>query len=264
MTSFRENISNQDGLAVTTDRVLEDVSKFALAVRHMVTFLVTGADDYLLQVRKTTVDVGGLLHSKAFSPSLFSPLTSSEVDQRQARMNNLFGCFNCAARLQVDCENSVRSARSFVDSVIGSGTVLLTFKEAVERFFLTFAMNHGQALKVDLTFVVVLNVNVSSSLLVRGLAGEHIEEELIVNFNVGNLNRDLSVKTAADFRENLANRPRDESTVLEVGGGASHREGLSGAGLTVAHNGTVESIDNSSDRLGCAVVEEAFLGSVMH
>ena len=230
----------------------------------MVALLVAGADDHLLQVRETTVDVRGFLHGQAFSTSLFGTFTACEIDQRQARVNNLFGSFDRAAGLKVDGENSVGSARSFVDLVVGRGAGLLSLNEAVKSFFLALAVNHGKALEVNLALVVILNGNVGSSLLVGGLAGEHVEEKLVVDFDVGNLDRDLGVKTAADLREDLADSARDETTVFEVGGGAGHGERLSGAGLAVAHDGTVESVDDGGDGLGSAVVEEAFLGGVMH
>ena len=42
MLSFRPNVGNQDGLAVTTDGILKQVSQLALAVRHVVSLGVTG------------------------------------------------------------------------------------------------------------------------------------------------------------------------------------------------------------------------------
>ena len=69
----------------------------------------------------------------------------------------------------------------------------------------------------------------------------------------------MIVETAANFRENLVDGARNQSSVLIVCCGAAHGKGLTGACLTVAQNGTVVAINDLVDGLASAVFKDFFL-----
>lgn len=83
----------------------------------------------------------------------------------------------------MDGEYGVAAARCLVRMVIGGGSVLFTFKEAVEGFFFITALSCSQSFNVDFTLLVILNGDVCASLLVSGYGREHIEHKLVVDFN---------------------------------------------------------------------------------
>ena len=73
----------------------------------------------------------------------------------------------------------------------------------------------------------------------------------------------MIVETAANLRENLVDCTGDESSILVVSGRAGHGEGLTSAGLTVAHDCSIEAIHDLVDSLLGAVLEDLLLGGVM-
>ena len=82
----------------------------------------------------------------------------------------------------MDCENTVASAGRLVLIVVSSGSVLLTLEETVECFFFVAALSSSESLDVNFTLLVILNGDVSASLLVGGHSREHIKHELVVDF----------------------------------------------------------------------------------
>jgi hypothetical protein len=84
----------------------------------------------------------------------------------------------------MDSEDCVRSARGFVQNVISSCTVLLSFEQTVESFLFIAALNHGHSFEMNIAFCVVLNRNSRASLFVWGHISEQIEEKFVINLNI--------------------------------------------------------------------------------
>ena len=97
----------------------------------------------------------------------------------------------------------------------------------------------------------------------RGCVREHVKHELVVELNIADLDSDLVVETATDLRENLVDRTRDQASVLVVGCGATHCEGLTSTGLTVAHDCSIEAIDDLANGRAGTVLKDFLLGGVM-
>ena len=108
-----------------------------------------------------------------------------------------------------------------------------------------------------------MNRHARTSLLGRGRLRKHIEHQLIVDLDEGDLHGDLIVEKAADLREDFVDGARDQTTILVVGRAATHSEGLTSASLTVAHNRAVEAVDDFMDGLLRAVFKNFLLRSVM-
>jgi hypothetical protein len=80
MVSLRPDVSDENGFAVTTDRVLEEVGQLALTVRDVITLGITGGNDHLLQVGQTSVNIGSFLLGETFSTGLLDAFISSQID----------------------------------------------------------------------------------------------------------------------------------------------------------------------------------------
>ena len=141
-------------------------------------------------------------------------------------------------------KNGVRTGRSLIQQVVSSGPVGFTLEETVQSLLLILALDHGQALEVNLTFSVVQNAHTGAGLLMWGHVGQHVEQELVVDFNVGDFDNDLSIETAAHLGKDVVDGAGDHTTVLVILGTSSHREGLAGASLTIAHDSAVVAVDN--------------------
>ena len=101
-------------------------------------------------------------------------------------------------------------------------------------------------------------------MILRLRVGEHVEHELIVDFDEGNFDSDLVVETAANLAEDFVDGARDQSSVLVVRRRTAHSESFSSTGLTVAHDCAIEAIDDLMDSLLCTILKDFLLGSVMH
>jgi len=95
----------------------------------------------------------------------------------------------------------MRARRSFILRVITSGSVLFSFKESIESFFFITTMLLSKSLYVYFTLSVILNSDISSSLLVSRSSRKHIKQKFVVNFNQRDLNSNLIVETATNFRK---------------------------------------------------------------
>ena len=93
---------------------------------------------------------------------------------------------------------------------------------------------------------------------------QHVEEQLIVDLNVGNLHGDLSIETATHLRKNVIDGSRNNATVLVVLRAARHRECLTSACLTVAHNSAIITVDDRGNSLLRAILEHVLLAGIVH
>mmetsp|Transcript_34163 Transcript_34163/g.42242 ORF Transcript_34163/g.42242 Transcript_34163/m.42242 type:complete len:427 (-) Transcript_34163:33-1313(-) len=260
---LRPHISDQNGVAIATDGTLEQVSKLALAVRHVLALLISRAHDDLLEEGERAVDIAGLAHGHTSRAGLLGTLIASQIDQVEFGGDNLLVLLNSRPALNMNREDSVRARRIHIQVVVACSALLLSLEQAVKSLFFVAALSRGKAANGDLTQGVLLDGHARASLLSWARLGEHIKHELIVDLDEGNLDSDLIVETAAHFGENLVDGARNQASVLVVGRGAAHREGLACAGLTVAKDSPVEAIDDFVDGLLRAVLEDLLLRSVM-
>ena len=78
---LRPDIRYKNGVAVSANRVPQHVCELGLAVRHVVSLLIRGTDNDLLQEGERSVDVAGLAHRNACSTCLLCAFVASQVDQ---------------------------------------------------------------------------------------------------------------------------------------------------------------------------------------
>ena len=163
----------------------------------------------------------------------------------------------------MDRENGVRARRCLIQQVVCSRAVGLSLEEAVQRFLLVFALDHRESFHVDFALGVVENRNRRAGLLVGWHRRKHVEEQFVINFEVGHFHGDLGVETAAHFLENVVDGSWNDSTVLVVLGAASHRERLAGASLAVAQDCGVVTVNYAVNCLVACVLEHRFLRGVV-
>ena len=163
----------------------------------------------------------------------------------------------------MNSEDGVGTRRVHIKAVVSCSSLLLAFEEAVKGFLFVAALGHRQATHLNLAIGIVLHSDVRARLVCRRRLREHIEHELVVNFDKRDLDGDLVVETAADFREDLVYRSWDKPSVLVVSGGAGHGERLAGTGLTIAHDGSIEAVNDFVDSLLGAILKDLLLRSVM-
>ena len=161
-------------------------------------------------------------------------------------------------------EDGVRARRVHIEVVVSGRSVLFTLEKAVEGLLFIAALLCGETTNGNLAIKVILHRDARARLVLGLSLRQHIEHELVVDFNEGNSNSDLIVETAANLAEYFVNCARDQSSVLVVGSGAAHRESLSCSRLAIAHDSAIESVDNLVDGLLCAVLEDFLLRGVVH
>ena len=177
--------------------------------------------------------------------------------------DNLLTLINQAPRFDMDCEDGVRAGRALIQCIVSHGSLLFSLKKLVQRFLLVFDLNGGEACDDCFPVWVVPNCNTGSSLLIGRLVTEHVEHQLVVNFDVAHLHSDLVVVTPAHFRENGVDGSRDKTTIFEIGGRAAHSECLARAGLPVTHDGSIIAVDDLFDCLLRAVVKHVLLAGIV-
>ena len=106
---LRPHIGDQDGVAVAANRVLEHVGELGLPVRHMVSLLVSGADNNLLEEGQRSVDVAGLTHGDSRRTSLLCTLVAREIDQVQLRCDHFLVLLDSRAAFNVHSEDGMRA-----------------------------------------------------------------------------------------------------------------------------------------------------------
>ena len=112
------------------------------------------------------------------------------------------------------------------------------------------------------TFSVILNWD--SSLRFSWSIWKQIEELLVINLKIADRNSDLILGVGSNLGETLMNSSGNNSSVLEIWGSSIHCESFSCSGLSIAHNGSIVSIDDRFNDFLCAVRVNVFLWSVMH
>lgn len=128
----------------------------------MISLLVTGTHNDLLEEGKGPVDVGGFLHSETFSVGLLCPLVTSEIDHVELGGDDFLSMLNGRTALYMDCEDGMASRRGLVDAIVSNRAVLLTLKECIQRFLLILAVDEVQSLDDCFSVRCVLDCNVAS------------------------------------------------------------------------------------------------------
>ena len=163
----------------------------------------------------------------------------------------------------MDCENCMASWGCHVHTVISDGTILFTLEQTVKGLFFVLAVYHSQPLDNCFTIWCILNRNGTSWLLMRRDWSEHVEHELVIDFDKRDLDGYGIIETAANLWEDRIDAPRHKSSILVVGSRPSHGERLSGTRLPIAHNRAIEAIYHFVYRLLCTILKDIFLRSVM-
>ena len=144
-----------------------------------------------------------------------------------------------------------------------NGSVTLSLEQEVESFLLIFAHIKGQTLDMNLTFCIVLNRDGRSLLLWSRHGGNEIKHKLIVNFEIWNSHGIFIIETTADLLEHLWNGAGNEASVLVILHASAHSKCLTGSCLSIHQHCAVETIDNGSDYITSAVIENVVLAGIV-
>lgn len=117
------------------------------------------------QGTQTGVDVFGLLESQTFGGRPLHPLTSSQVDQNQPRLNLLdlvvlTGPLVFAGLVDIDVQNGVTSARGLVHLLAGHGSVSHAGVDDVDGLFYSLDWDLHKLLDEDLSVVLLTDLEV--------------------------------------------------------------------------------------------------------
>jgi len=83
VASLRPDVSDHDRLAVTANRVAQEVGQFGLPVGDVATLFVRESENDLFEETERLVDEAGFLEDEARGARLLRHLTSSQVDEVQ-------------------------------------------------------------------------------------------------------------------------------------------------------------------------------------
>ena len=116
---------------------------------------------------------------------------------------------------------------------------------------------------MNLSLGIVLDSYSIALLFAGGDIWNQIEHELIIDLEIGYSDRVFVIETTANLLENMADRSRNESSVLVVLHAAAHGESFASSSLTIDHDCAVEPIDHGIDNISWARIEDVFLAGVM-
>ena len=162
------DICYQNCFAVATNWVFENVSQLTLSIRHVFSFFITRTNDHLFEIAEWSIDISCFSKCESLCTSLFRALVARQINQIELRVDDFLWSFYGGPRLEMDGEDCVWTARSFVQNVVSSCTVLLTFEQTVQSLFLVTALNHSHSFQMYIAFCVILHRNCWAGLFVRG------------------------------------------------------------------------------------------------
>jgi len=153
----------------------------------------------------------------------------------------------------------MRPAAVFVHH--SSRNCLLSFalEQEVQSFFFVTDGVLRETTNVDLTLRIVLNRDAGAAGGITRLVGKQVVHLLIVDLEVTDFDFKFAIGMRSYLLECLSDGSGDDASVLEVGRGPVHGEGLTGAGLAVAHDCSVVAIDDLLDDVLSAVGEDVLL-----
>lgn len=156
------NICNHYGLAVTSYRVLEQVSKFALSIRNMISLFLWQCHDNLLEKGERFVNELCLEECSSFWTCLLGSFGTSQVNQVQFADNDFFCRFYSRSDFEVHCENAMWSWWGLIEFVFADCSIGLTFEELSDCIFLCETFLNRKSLDLHIAIGVLLNGQASA------------------------------------------------------------------------------------------------------
>ena len=151
------------------------------------------------------------------------------------------------------------STRLFVQLMSANRSFGFTFKEEVKSFFFVHDLVQGESFHMDLTLGIVLNRDRISTLFSCRDSWKHVKHELVVDLKVWNSNSKFLVKMVSDLLENLGDCSWDDTSVLVILCATAHSESLACSSLTIDHDCSIETLNNTLDNISCAALKNFFL-----
>lgn len=228
----------------------------------MILFVVLCSHYNLLEEGERFVDVIGFFHSsRCFK--LFSPLTTSQINQIQLGVNYLFRCVSSTLALNMNCIDAMRPATIIVHFCACKCLTSLTFEEEIQCFFLVLGVDQLQPTYMHLTLSIILNGNCGSTIRISWLVRQQIKYLLVVDFEITDLNVEIVVLSSSHFLVYLINSARNHSTIFVVRRRSIHCERLTRSCLPVTHNCSIVAISNLLHSFERTIVKDIFLRSIM-
>lgn len=99
-------ICNHQCLAITSQRISENISKFGLSIGYMISTLITEGDYYLFEKTQTFIDKSSFFECNPTAASFLSSLATSQVYQVKFTIEYFITRLHSRSAFNVDCEHS--------------------------------------------------------------------------------------------------------------------------------------------------------------
>ena len=149
----------------------------------------------------------------------------------------------------MNSEDCVSARRSIVQVMLSNCSVKLTFKQTVKGliFGVTYVLGqtfNGNTTSVIVSYLEILVLLSHVSGAVGVSRGNQIANSLVINFTVTDSDCNSLIKSCLGEGKNLADSSGNDSTVLVLSSRSSHGVGFTSSSLTVAHDCSVESLND--------------------
>jgi len=121
-------ICNHQCLAITSQRISENISKFGLSIGYMISTLITEGDYYLFEKTQTFIDKSSFFECNPTAASFLSSLATSQVYQVKFTIEYFITRLHSRSAFNVDCEHAVRSWGCFVQLVLWNRSIHISLE----------------------------------------------------------------------------------------------------------------------------------------
>jgi hypothetical protein len=116
---------------------------------------------------------------------------------------------------------------------------------------------------MNFTFCIILYRYRISLLFMCRQRWNQIKHELIINFKVGDLNREFVIKFASDLLKDLINSSWYCSSIFVVLSASIHCKCFSSSCLSIYHDSTIETINYRFNNFAATRLKDIFLTRIM-
>ena len=132
---LRINIRYHNGVTVTANGILQEISQFTLSIRNVLPLVITDWNYNLLEESKWFVNISCFFKVYTLSSWLLSSFRASQINKVKLWINNFLRGFVSTFALQVYCVNAMTSTGLLVKLVSTNSSFCLTLKQEVKSLF---------------------------------------------------------------------------------------------------------------------------------
>lgn len=174
------HVGDHDGLAVTSERVTQQIRQGGLSIGYVIALLIGQSKDNLLKITETLVDMLRLLKKLTASVRLLGALRTGKINKMELGVDNLLGGFNARSGFNMQRVDAMGARRMEVEHVSAVRSVRLTLKQLLKSIFLGIALMHRKVLDCDTAARIILNaqsLGVVTDVLRRSQQINHLKNE---------------------------------------------------------------------------------------